>query len=204
MAMAKKLYIKCNAHAKVSGDKVYLKDVAEVYSPDAALMAKAKGTVLMHLKKQGERQVLSVLYIMEQLQHTFTEVQVESIGETDSIVEWEKPKKLEHIKVAAVSLIAFFGTAFTIMAFHNDIGIRSVFEEVYHLTRGTAPDGIGVLELSYCLGLFLGITVFFNHIGKKKITNDPTPIAVAMHNYERDINQSIVENVERRGAEKSE
>lgn len=202
--MAKKLYIKCNAHAKVSGDKVYLKDVAEVYSPDAALMAKAKGTVLMHLKKQGERQVLSVLYIMEQLQHTFTEVQVESIGETDSIVEWEKPKKLEHIKVAAVSLIAFFGTAFTIMAFHNDIGIRSVFEEVYHLTRGTAPDGIGVLELSYCLGLFLGITVFFNHIGKKKITNDPTPIAVAMHNYERDINQSIVENVERRGAEKSE
>lgn len=204
MAMAKKLYIKCNAHAKVSGDKVYLKDVAEVYSPDAALMAKAKGTVLMHLKKQGERQVLSVLYIMEQLQHTFTEVQVESIGETDSIVEWEKPKKLEHIKVAAVSLIAFFGTAFTIMAFHNDIGIRSVFEEVYHLTRGTAPDGIGVLELSYCLGLFLGITVFFNHIGKKKITNDPTPIAVAMHNYERDINQSIVENVERRGTEKSE
>lgn len=204
MAMAKKLYIKCNAHAKVSSDKVYLKDVAEVYSPDAALMAKAKGTVLMHLKKQGERQVLSVLYIMEQLQNTFTEVQVESIGETDSIVEWEKPKKLEHIKVAAVSLIAFFGTAFTIMAFHNDIGIRSVFEEVYHLTRGTAPDGIGVLELSYCLGLILGITVFFNHIGKKKITNDPTPIAVAMHNYERDINQSIVENVERRGTEKSE
>lgn len=202
--MAKKVYVKCNAHAKVNCDKVYLKDVAEVYSSDAALMAKAKSTVISHLKKQGERQVLSVLYIVEQLQHTFADLQVESIGETDSIVEWEKPKKLEHIKVAAVSLIAFFGTAFTIMAFHNDIGIRGVFEEVYHLTRGTAPDGIGVLELSYCLGIFLGITVFFNHIGKKKITNDPTPIAVAMHNYERDINQAIVENAERRGIEKSE
>ena len=103
-----------------------------------------------------------------------------------------------------ISFIAFFGTAFTIMAFHNDIGIRSVFEEVYHLTSGTAPEGVGILELSYCLGLFLGITVFFNHIGKKKFTNDPTPVAVAMHNYERDVNQSIVENAERRGAEESE
>jgi stage V sporulation protein AA len=90
------------------------------------------------------------------------------------------------------------------MAFHNDIGIRSVFEEVYNLTRGSAPNGIGVLELSYCLGLFLGITVFFNHIGKKNITDDPTPIAVAMHNYERDVNQAIIENAERRGVEECE
>lgn len=202
--MDKLIYIKCDSHSKVEQDKVYLKDVAEVYSSDVSLAEKTKNVVISHLKKKGDRKVISVLYIMEQVAKVLPDVQIQSIGETDVIVEWEKPGNGEFIKIAVISFIAFFGTAFTIMAFHNDIGIRSVFEEVYHLTSGTAPDGIGVLEISYCLGLFLGITVFFNHIGKKKVTGDPTPVAVAMHNYERDVNQSIVENAERRGVEVSE
>lgn len=202
--MVKTVYVKCDGHSKVNQDKVYLKDVAEVYCADSTLAAKAKTVLVSHLKKKGERKVISVLYIMEQIEKVIPEAQVQSIGETDIIVEWQKPEKGETLKVAGVCFIAFFGTAFTIMAFHNDIGIRSVFEEVYHLTSGMAPEGVGILELSYCLGLFLGITVFFNHIGKKKFTDDPTPVAVAMHNYERDVNQSIVENAERRGAEESE
>lgn len=202
--MVKTIYVKCDSHSKVNQDKVYLKDVAEVYCADSTLAAKAKTVLVSHLKKKGERKVISVLYIMEQMDKAIPGVQVQSIGETDVIVEWEKPQKAEIVKIVFVSFIAFFGTAFTIMAFHNDIGIRSVFKEVYHLTSGKEPEGVGILELSYCLGLFLGITVFFNHIGKKKFTDDPTPVAVAMHNYERDVNQSIVENAERRGIEKSE
>ena len=129
---------------------------------------------------------------------------IQSIGETDVIAEWEQKPKMEFVKIFVVSLIAFFGTGFTIMAFHNDIGIRSVFEEIYYITRGNAPEGVGILELSYCLGLFLGITVFFNHFGKKKLTEDPTPVNVAMHNYEKDVNQAIVENAERQGTEECE
>ncbi len=202
--MDKTVFIKCDKHSKVSQDKVLLKDVAEVYCADQALGNKAKVVTVTHLKNAGSRKVLSVLYVMEQIQKALPGVTVQSIGETDLIVEWEKKPKLEIIKIVAVSLIAFFGTAFTIMAFHNDIGIRSVFEEIYYITRGTAPEGVGIIEIAYCLGLFLGITVFFNHFGKKKLTGDPTPVAVAMHNYEKDVNQAIVENAERRGMEESE
>lgn len=198
------IWVKCDSHSMVKQGEVHLQDVAEVYSSDAALVAKARTVVITQLKKKGERKVVSVLYIMEQIEKEIPGIQVQSIGETDVIVEWGKPEKGEALKVVMVCFIAFFGTAFTIMAFHNDIAIRSVFQEVYHLTSGTAPEGVGVLEISYCLGLFLGITVFFNHIGKKKITDDPTPVAVAMHNYERDVNQAIVENSERRGTEESE
>ena len=202
--MDKKIFLKCSGHAKVNQSKVVLKDLAEVYSADKSLANKAKVVTITHLQKEGERKVLSVLYIMEQIEKALPGVVMESIGEIDVIVEWEKAPKMEILKIAVVSLIAFFGTAFTIMAFHNDIGIRSVFEEIYHITRGTAPEGVGLLEFSYCLGLFLGIAVFFNHIGKKKFTDDPTPVAVAMHNYEKDVNQAIIENAERRGVEESE
>ena len=202
--MDKTIFLKCSSHSKVKQGNVTLKDVAEVYCADTNLANKAKVVTITNLKKEGERKVLSVLYIMEQIEKALPGSVMESIGEIDVIVEWEKPPKMEILKIAVVSLIAFFGTAFTIMAFHNDIGIRSVFEEIYHITRGTAPEGVGFLEISYCLGLFLGITVFFNHIGKKKFTDDPTPVAVAMHNYEKDVNQAIVENAERRGVEESE
>ena len=202
--MDKTIFLKCSMHSKVKLDKVVVKDVAEVYCTDATLANKVKVVKVTSLKKPGDRKVVSVLYIMEQIEKEVPGVTLQSIGETDVIVEWEKTQKLEAAKVAVVCLIAFFGTAFTIMAFHNDIGIRSVFEEIYNITRGTAPEGVGVLEVAYCLGLFLGITVFFNHIGKKKFTDDPTPVAVAMHNYEKDVNQAIVENAERRGVEESE
>ncbi|MBO5347635.1 MAG: stage V sporulation protein AA [Lachnospiraceae bacterium] len=202
--MDKTIFLKCSSHSKVKQGNVTLKDVAEVYCADTNLANKAKAVAITSLKKEGERKVLSVLYIMEQIEKALPDAVMESIGEIDVIVEWEKPLKMEILKIAAVSLIAFFGTAFTIMAFHNDIGIRSVFEEIYHITRGDAPEGVGVLEVCYCLGLFLGITVFFNHIGKKTFTDDPTPVSVAMHNYEKDVNQAIVENAERRGVEESE
>lgn len=202
--MDKTLFIKCDKHSKVNQNKALLKDVAEVYCADQTIANKAKVVTVTHLKKVGSRKVISVLYIMEQIEKALPGVTMQSIGETDIIVEWEKKEKLEWLKVIVVSLIAFFGTAFTIMAFHNDIGIRSVFEEVYYITRGSAPEGVGVMEISYCLGLFLGITVFFNHFGKKKFTGDPTPVSVAMHNYEKDVNTAIVENAERRGVEESE
>ena len=202
--MDKTIFIKCSQHSKVTKEQVVLNDVAEVYCEDTALAKKAKKVVVTQLKKPGSRTVISVLWVMAKVQKKMPGVVIQSIGETDMIVEWEKTQKMELVKIAVVSLIAFFGTAFTIMAFHNDIGIRSVFEEVYYITRGTAPEGVGVLEIFYCLGLFVGITVFFNHFGKKKFTEDPTPINVAMHNYEKDVNQAIVENAERQGVEECE
>lgn len=37
-------------------------------------------------------------------------------------------------------MISFFGTAFTIMAYHNDVGINEVFTEVYRMCMGAEPE----------------------------------------------------------------
>ena len=47
----------------------------------------------------------------------------------------------------------------------------------------------------------MGILVFFNHIGKKKITSDPTPIQVEMRKYEQDVDMTFIENAGRKGHE---
>ena len=56
-----------------------------------------------------------------------------------------------------------------------------------------------MLEICYSIGLGLGILVFFNHIGHKKVTHDPTPIQVQMRTYEQEVDTTFIENCSRKG-----
>ena len=58
-----------------------------------------------------------------------------------------------------------------------------------------------MIEISYSIGLALGIIVFFNHVGGRRITKDPTPIEVAMKNYEKDVDTTLIETAGREGKE---
>ena len=46
-----------------------------------------------------------------------------------------------------------------------------------------------------------GIILFYNHIGKRRITKDPTPIEVEMRLYEKDVNETIIDNAARMNKE---
>ena len=85
------------------------------------------------------------------------------------------------------------------MAFHNDIGISDVFIRVYEMVMDEPSDGITILEISYSIGLASGIILFFNHIGGRRITKDPTPIEVEMRIYEAQVNNALVETADREG-----
>ena len=39
--------------------------------------------------------------------------------------------------------------------------------------------------------------MFFNHVGRKKLTHDLTPIQVQMRKYEKDVDAAFVEEVSR-------
>ena len=45
----------------------------------------------------------------------------------------------------------------------------------------------------------MGITLFFNHIGGRRITQDPTPIEVEMRVYEKDVDDTLIETADREG-----
>ena len=107
----------------------------------------------------------------------------------------------EALKILLVSLVCFFGASFTIMAFHNDIGIVDVFARYYELVMGSKSNGFTVLEISYSIGLAAGIIIFFNHIGGRRLTKDPTPIEVEMSTYEEDVEKTQIKTASREGRE---
>ena len=200
------VYIKCDRNIEVQSPDVFLKDLGDVYCSDRNVRARCSALKLHHFGKQDpKRLVLSILKIVESMEQACPGICVEVVGETDVLVEWvdvHKHKGVQQwLKVALVCVVSFFGTAFTIMAYHNDVGINEVFTEIYQMTMGREPGGLNVLEVSYSVGLAAGIIVFFNHIGGRRITKDPTPLEVAMRNYERDVDMALIDTAGREGKE---
>ena len=206
------LYVMAKQNVETGKSDVALADVASIYCEDEMVRAKAEALKIHKFKKEGApRVVISIMKVIEELTKLNPGITVESIGETDIIIEkasfqkdTQSSKKGfgEWIKVLLVALICFFGSGFTIMAYHNDIGISDVFGRIYELVTGEASDGCTALEVAYSIGLTMGIIAFYNHVGGKRLSADPTPLEVEMRNYERDVNQAIVEISDREGKEK--
>ena len=204
--MAKEvLYLKLERNVEVQQDEVRMKDLGKYTCRDQKVLDRIKAMKVMtfHPEEDEGRKVISVMHLIELLSEEFPNLDVENIGETEVVVERVCTAKYKNarqaVKICFVSCICFFGAAFTIIAFHNDISIIRVFDRIYELVAGQKPDGVTVLEVSYSIGLAVGIIVFFNHIGGRRLTKDPTPIEVEMRVYEDQVNQALAETADREG-----
>ena len=198
------LYLKIDKSIKADHRDISLGDVAKLECTDASVKCRLKAMKLLKIKEEKQQQyVMSVLKVIELIHQIYPKLEIQNMGESDFIIEYEpaayaKGRK-ENIKVIFLCITIFFGSAFSIMAFNNDVGTADVFRRAYYLMTGEVSDGYTVLELMYAIGIGIGIIVFYNHFGSKKITNDPTPIEVQMRLYEDDVNTALIDNSERKG-----
>ena len=147
--------------------------------------------------------VFSILKIIEIISEKYPSVEIINLGENDFIIHYEPPKPnsklLEIIKTILVCLVVFTGSVFTIMTFNNDVDVIKIFDDIYLMFTGVERQGSNILELSYAIGLPLGILIFYSHFSKAKIGIDPTPMQVQMRLYEEDVDTTIIENANREG-----
>lgn len=198
------LFLQLNIKVKTTKDKITLGDIARLYCNNTGINDGLKNLEIYRLMPEdGGKCVISVLKVIQIIKTKHPELIIESIGENAVIIDKVKEGKQgtwsDYLKIITVSSVCFFGTVFTVMAYHNDINITALFERVNEIVRGTKGNGFSFLEISYSLGLSLGIIIFYNHIGKRTLTKDPTPIAVEMRTYEADVNRSLVELADREG-----
>lgn len=198
------LYIKGEKNTEVQNLTVTLGDILSVQCARQETADRVKSLRILRIPENGqERVVVSVLKIIEVIQQEFPGLDVRNVGETDLILTLKKqkePKKIiQTVKVLLICGITFLGAAFSIMSFNNDVALTKMFGQIYQLLTGEKSNGFTILEITYCLGLALGILLFFNHFGKKKFSVDPTPMEVEMRLYEKDIETTLIENYDRKG-----
>ena len=201
---SKVLYLKAEQNAEVMQAQVCVKDIASVYCSDSSITSKVKALKIYQFQEEKrKRQVISILRVIELIEKECPAVTVENVGENATLIELVNAGRhktmAQTVRLIFVMLISFFGTGFTIMAFHNDISINRLFSRVYEQVMGYTPQGYTILEITYSLGLAVGIIIFFNHIGGRRLTKDPTPIEVEMRVYETDVNKALIETADREG-----
>lgn len=201
--MSDTLYLAVEKNVKVTSEDVYLQDIARLSCSNPKVLSRNQVLKVMTIPsgKYG-RYVVAAMDIIEKIQKQEENVEVTHIGEPTFVITFEKPKSpfviLSFLKTAFVCLVTFFGTAFSIMTFNQDVSIPELFEHVYKLFMGKEHPGVSALEISYSVGIGVGVIFFFNHFGKRKITQDPTPMEVEMRTYEDQVDTTIIEQDQRR------
>lgn len=198
------IYIKASQSCQVVNRRILVDDVMEIYSVHADV-AKEIGDIVLYTMKGDKNQkiIFSVMKIIQAIQKAYPDYLIENVGEPDFVVEYQMPiapkKGAEYTKLVLISFIVFIGAAFTIMTFNTDVSVSDVFDNFYKLVTGSKKHTGTIMEMAYCLGIFLGVMGFYNHFSGSKIHDDPTPIHMEMRNYEEEKNKAIINDADREG-----
>ena len=197
--MSDTLYIQTEENVEVHHPHVYLQDIAKLSCSNSKILNKLRVMPVENLQpdKPG-RYVISVMDLIKEIQQKEPDLDITTIGEPTFLITYQKEGTVNIVlrwcKVVFVCLATFFGAGFSIMTFNNDVDIPALFEQIYTQVTGQASDGFSILEISYSVGIGLGVLFFFNHFGRMKLTDDPTPMQVQMRLYENDVNTTIMED----------
>ncbi len=200
--MSDTLYIQTDENMEVHHPHVYLQDIVKLSCSNSKILNRLRVLPVASLDpKRPGRYVLSAMDLIREIQKKEPDLEITHIGEPSFIITYQtKPNTSTAwcwCKVIFVCLASFFGAAFSIMTFNNDVDVPALFRQI--ATQVTGQDGsfFPALAISYSVGIGLGVLFFFNHFGHIKLTEDPTPMQVQMRLYENDVNTTIIEDQER-------
>ena len=182
---------------------VHLKDVAEICVAGGN-ERDIKNIVLLNINSDKSSQyMISAIDIIKKVAEVFPDANIQCLGETETLIDYytSKPEKtggaIEKLKTAFVCIVLFGGAMTAIMSFHSDAQMPAVFQNMYRIFFGIEATKPYIIYIPYSIGLAVGIIVFFNHFGLKKITEDPTPIEVEMTTYEKESDESVIDRLEK-------
>ena len=195
--MSEILYIQTEKNVEVQSPEIYLQDVAKITCKDSKVLNRNKVRKVFSIPN-GEpgRYVVSAVDLVHAIAKEEPNVDITHIGEANLVVTYEKAKHQQKwyswLKTLLVCVLTFFGGAFSIMTFNTDVDTANLFSKIYTQFTGEIATGPTILEFTYSVGIGIGVVFFFNHFGKGKLTQDPTPVEVQMRLYEDDVNKTLI------------
>jgi stage V sporulation protein AA len=195
------VYLQFDQNIAVEKQTVRLADIADILCSDSGETAAIGDLVVAVFKKGEQNRVLSAVDVVRAVVSHAPGSNVTILGENEFVLT-RIPKKEASPTVSAfrttlVCLISFFGAAFSVASFNNDVDVSLLFDQILKTTKNTS-DLLPWLQISYSVGIPTGILVFYNHISRKKMYNDPTPLEVEMRLYEQEENTAVILNQHRK------
>lgn len=198
--MEETIYIRLRHRVQIRPhDTVTLKDLAQVIGSEK-IYQKLQDLSIYKVKEQDHNIIIiDVMEVIKKITSLFNDVEVQTIGPSQSIIEVIYKKKGVSIPFFILTwLLLFFGSALAIIYFHEDVSMQATQQKVYTIITGKVEIKPLLFQIPYSIGLGLGMILFFNHIFKKRLNDEPSPLEVEMFNYQQDLDRyvSLTENKE--------
>ncbi|WP_456274169.1 stage V sporulation protein AA [Bacillus sp. AK031] len=188
------VYIRLRHRLQVRPESsILLENTAQIIAPEHYLHTIKK--IVLHQVTEEDKNIiiLDLMHVISKIKAALPEVDIQSTGPSQTIVEVVyKRKKVSPALFAAVWLLLFIGAAMAIMNFHEDVSMREVHQRLYLMMTGKEDPHPLLFQVPYSLGLGLGMILFFNHVFRKRINEEPSPLEVEMFNYQQDLDQYVI------------
>ncbi|QYR24193.1 stage V sporulation protein AA [Paenibacillus sp. sptzw28] len=176
------------------GGIITLGHAARLFAADQALEARLHRLVLhRHRLEDGNRVVIDLLQIVQAVRESEPHAIVEPYGDPQVLViVADKPRKPRLLVLAGAWLLLFFGSGLAIMNFHTDVSMREVHIRITELVTGGRSDRPLWFQIPYSFGIGAGMLVFFNHLFRKRLNEEPNPLEVELYMYEENVNAYVI------------
>ncbi len=149
---------------------------------------------------RDSRYIITIIDIINAIWNKYPDAQIDSVGEKDTVIDFRYKHKTPNIvwewtKVIAVCLVVFAGATIAIMTYSTDTSLGKTFMLLNKIFTGDETRGLEWITIPYTIGITCGVIIFFNHMGCKKITDDPTPMEVEIQKYEQDVEDCEIEGI---------
>ena len=177
------------------GAIVRLSDMAQVIVPEE--MSNLQELVVLSNTSEVEKKfiVLDVMNVINKIKSRYPDAEIQVIGPSETIFEIVKKRKTApSFLFVLVWLLLFVGSGMAIMNFHEETSMQTMHQKIYRMMTGNMNSTPFIVQIPYSLGLGLGMILFFNHLFKKRINQEPSPLEIEMFNYQQDLDQYVVLN----------
>jgi stage V sporulation protein AA len=198
--MEKTVYIRLRHRVQVRPDDcITVSKIAQIVAGEE--LRTRISNLVVHRVQPSDKNivVIDVMRVLAEVHKTDPDIDVQAVGPAQTIVEIVFQKKTySPVLFALVWILLFVGAALAIMNFHEDVSMQLVHKRLYTIITGKTSEHPLLLQIPYSIGLGLGMILFFNHLFKKRINEEPSPLEVEMFNYQLDMDMyvSMKENKE--------
>lgn len=202
--MEKTIYVRLRHRVAVQPEAmIRLQEIASVIAPEGIRDVLQNLSIFKVKKEDNNTVVLDAITIIRKIHERFPEYEVQIVGPNHTIVEVVLEKKsISPIFFLCVWLLLFIGSGISIMHFHEDVSMHLVQQKLFYALTGLRVEKPLLFHIPYSIGIGVGMILFFNHVFKKKINEEPSPMEVEMFQYQQGIDQYLLihENKESSGS----
>ncbi|MDC3415428.1 stage V sporulation protein AA [Aquibacillus salsiterrae] len=191
--MGESMYVRLRKNITVKqNSEIRLKDIAFVTGSPNIVNRLGNTFIYQISKKDQSVSVIDGFVVIQQLVDKFPQLDIQLIGQNQTIVTIEqKQKKPSIFLVSVIWLLLFIGSAMAIMNFHYDVSMQEVQQKLHYLLTGDKVTNPLWMQIPYSLGLGVGMILFFNHLFKKRFNDEPSPLEVELFKYQQDLDSYV-------------